>query len=113
LTPASKETRGTDVILHINKDSEEFLDEWRLKGILEKYCKFLPVGIKFGTKDESVEDGVDKDNKPKYKTITKDRIINNTNPIWAKAPSELKDEDYLNFYKELYPFTEDPLFWII
>ncbi|MBS1486168.1 MAG: molecular chaperone HtpG [Bacteroidetes bacterium] len=112
LTEAKKETRGTDVILHINKDSEEFLDEWRIKGILEKYCKFLPVEIKFGTKDESVEDGVDKDNKPKYKTVTQDRIINNTNPIWAKAPSELKDEDYLKFYKELYPFTEDPLFWI-
>ncbi|MBS1952063.1 MAG: Chaperone protein HtpG [Cytophagales bacterium] len=112
LTEAKKETRGTDVILHINKDSEEFLDEWRIKGILEKYCKFLPVEIKFGTKDESVEDGVDKDNKPTYKTITKDRIINNPNPIWAKAPSELKDEDYLAFYKELYPFTEDPLFWI-
>src|SRR5260221_1960877 len=112
LTPAEKKTRGTDVILHINSDSEEFLDEWRLKGILEKYCKFLPVEIKFGTKDESVEDGVDKDSKPKYKTVTKDRIINNTSPVWTKAPSELKDEDYLKFYKELYPFTEDPLFWI-
>jgi molecular chaperone HtpG len=112
LTEAKKDQRGTDVILHINKDSEEFLDEWRLKGILEKYCKFLPVEIKFGTKEDSVEDGVDKDNKPKYKTVTSDRIINNTNPIWTKAPSELKDEDYLKFYKELYPFTEDPLFWI-
>ncbi len=112
LSPDKKDARGTDVILHINKDSEEFLDEYRLKGILEKYCKFLPVEIKFGTKDESVEDGVDKDDKPKYKTITTDRIINNTSPIWAKAPLELKDEDYLKFYKELYPFTEDPLFWI-
>ncbi len=112
LTEAKKDQRGTDVILHINKDSEEFLDEYRIKGILEKYCKFLPVEIKFGTKEDSVEDGVDKDNKPKYKTVTSDRIINNTNPIWAKAPSELKDEDYLKFYKELYPFTEDPLFWI-
>jgi molecular chaperone HtpG len=112
LTEATKEQRGTDVILHINKDSEEFLDEYRLKGILEKYCKFLPVEIKFGTKEDSVEDGVDKDNKPKYKTVTSDRIINNTNPIWAKAPSELKDEDYIKFYKELYPFSEDPLFWI-
>jgi len=112
LSAAEKETRGTDVILHVNADSEEFLDEFRLKGILEKYCKFLPVEIKFGTKDESVEDGVDKDNKPKYKTVTTDRIINNTSPIWTKAPLELKDEDYLAFYKELYPFTEDPLFWI-
>jgi len=112
LTAANKESRGTDVVLHINADSEEFLDEFRLKGILEKYCKFLPVEIKFGTKDESVEDGVDKDDKPKYKTVTSDRIINNTAPIWTKAPLELKDEDYLNFYKELYPFSEDPLFWI-
>lgn len=112
LSPDEKTTRGTDVILHINEDSEEFLDEFRLKGILEKYCKFLPVEIKFGTKDDSVEDGVDKDNKPKYKTVTSDRIINNTSPIWAKAPKDLKDEDYLAFYKELYPFTEDPLFWI-
>lgn len=112
LKPARREVRGTDVILHINKDSEEFLDEWRIKGILEKYCKFLPVEIKFGTKDESVEDGTDKDGKPKYKTVTKDRIINNPSPLWAKTPTELKDEDYLKFYKELYPFSEDPLFWI-
>jgi len=112
LSEATKENRGTDVILHVNADSEEFLDEFRLKGILDKYCKFLPVEIKFGTKEDSVEDGVDKDNKPKYKTVTSDRIINNTAPIWTKAPLELKDEDYLAFYKELYPFTEDPLFWI-
>jgi len=112
LTPAKKESRGTDVILHINKDSEEFLDEIRLKGILDKYCKFLPVEIKFGTTEERVEDGVDKDNKPKYKSITKDRIINNPSPLWAKSPNDLKDEDYLAFYKELYPFAEPPLFWI-
>ena len=112
IAPAKKETRGTDVILHINKESEEFLDEWRLKGILEKYCKFLPVEIKFGTKDESVEDGVDKDGKPKYKTEKVDRIINNPAPLWTKSPNELKDEDYLKFYKELYPYAEDPLFWI-
>lgn len=112
IAPASRATRGTDVILHINKDSEEFLDEWRIKGILEKYCKFLPVEIKFGTKEESVEDGVDKDGKPKYKTVTKDRIINNPSPLWTKSPADLKDDDYLKFYKELYPFAEDPLFWI-
>jgi molecular chaperone HtpG len=112
LKTAVRAQRGTDVILHVNKDSEEFLDEWRLKGILEKYCKFLPVEIKFGTREESVDDGTDKDGKPKYKTVTKDRIINNPNPLWTKAPGELKDEDYLKFYKELYPFGEDPLFWI-
>lgn len=112
LTAAKKESRGTDVILHINKDSEEFLDEFRIKGILDKYCKFLPVEIKFGTTEERVEDGVDKDNKPKYKSVTKDRIINNPSPLWAKSPNDLKDEDYLAFYKELYPFAEPPLFWI-
>jgi molecular chaperone HtpG len=112
LSPAKKADRGTDVILHINSDSEEFLDEWRLKGILEKYCKFLPVEIQFGQEDTSVEDGVDTEGKPKYKTVKKARIINNPAPLWAKSPSELKDEDYLKFYKELYPFTEDPLFWI-
>jgi molecular chaperone HtpG len=112
LSAATKETRGTDVILHINSDSEEFLDEWRIKGILEKYCKFLPVEIKFGTKEESVEDGVDTEGKPKYKTVTIDRIINNPSPLWTKSPSDLKDEDYIKFYKELYPFSEDPLFWI-
>jgi molecular chaperone HtpG len=112
LAPAERAERGTDVILHVNSDSEEFLDEWRLKGILEKYCKFLPVPIKFGTKDEQEEDGVDAEGKPKFKTVKVDRIINNTTPIWVKSPSELKDEDYLSFYKELYPFSEDPLFWI-
>ncbi len=112
ISPAKKKTRGTEVILHINKESEEFLDEWRLKGILEKYCKFLPVEIKFGTKEESVEDGVDKEGKPKFKTVKADRIINNPAPLWTKSPNDLKDEDYLKFYKELYPYAEDPLFWI-
>jgi molecular chaperone HtpG len=112
LKAASKPERGTDVILHINKDSEEFLDEWRIKGILEKYCKFLPVEIKFGTTTEQVEDGVDAEGKPKFKSEQKDRIINNPSPLWTKSPSDLKDEDYLKFYKELYPFSEDPLFWI-
>ncbi len=112
LSPATKATRGTDVILHINEDSQEFLDEWKLKGILEKYCKFLPVEIKFGTKEEQVEDGVDSEGKTKYKSVTVDRIINNPSPLWTKSPAELKDEDYLSFYKELYPFSEDPLFWI-
>jgi molecular chaperone HtpG len=112
LSVVTKATRGTDVILYINKDSEEFLDEWKLKGILEKYCKFLPVEIKFGTTTENVEDGVDAEGKPKNTSVTSDRIINNTAPLWTKSPSDLKDEDYLKFYKELYPFAEDPLFWI-
>lgn len=109
---AKKKDRGTDVILHIADDSEEFLDEWRLKGILDKYCKFLPVPIKFGKETEQVEDGKDKEGKPKYKSVEKDRIINETEPLWTKAPADLKDEDYLKFYKDLYPMSEDPLFWI-
>ena len=107
-----KKERGTDIVLHITEDSEEFLEESRIQGILDKYAKFLPVPIKFGQKEESVEDGKDKDDKPKYKTIKKDNIVNSTNPIWTKSPNDLKDEDYLKFYKELYPFAEDPLFWI-
>src|SRR5688500_3302342 len=105
ISPTTKKQRGTDVILHINKDSEEFLDEWRLKGILEKYCKFLPVEIKFGSEEKHVEDGVDEKGEPKYKTEKADRIINNPAPLWTKSPNELKDEDYLSFYKELYPMT--------
>nr|WP_155211043.1 molecular chaperone HtpG [Fulvivirga aurantia] len=110
--PAEKEDRGTDIILHIADDSEEFLDEWRLKGILDKYCKFLPVPIKFGKETEQVEDGKDEEGKPKYKSVEKDRIINDTDPLWTKTPADLTDEDYLKFYKELYPMSEDPLFWI-
>ncbi|MEO9805622.1 MAG: molecular chaperone HtpG [Reichenbachiella sp.] len=108
----SKKERGTDIILHINEESEEFLNQARLQGILTKYCKFLPIEIKFGQKDESIPDGEDKDGKPQYKTVKKDNIINNPSPLWTKSPSELKDEDYLAFYKELYPMSEEPLFWI-
>jgi molecular chaperone HtpG len=107
-----KKTRGTDIILHINEDSEEFLDKWKLQGILDKYAKFLPVPIKFGTKSESVEDGVDDKGDKKWKSVEVDNIINTTSPIWTKSPSDLKDEDYLAFYKSLYPMGEDPLFWI-
>jgi molecular chaperone HtpG len=112
LTDGNRTERGTDVILYINSDSEEFLEEHRISSILDKYAKFLPVPVQFGTKEESVEDGTDEEGKTKYKTVTVDNIINNTSPIWTKAPSDLKDEDYLDFYRELYPFSEEPLFWI-
>lgn len=112
ITEGTKTTRGTDIILHVNKDSEEFLAESKLQEILDKYAKFLPVPIKFGTKTESVEDGVDEEGKAKYNDVEVDNIINTTNPIWTKAPADLSDEDYLNFYRELYPFSEEPLFWI-
>jgi len=104
--------RGTEITLHVNTEGEEFLSKHRLQEILDKYCKFLPVPIKFGTKTEEVEDGVDEKGEPKYTSVEVDNIINDTNPIWTKAPSELKDEDYLAFYRELYPFSEPPLFWI-
>ena len=112
LSEGSLQERGTEITLHINAESEEFLDKNRLQTILDKYCKFLPVPIKFGTKTETEDDGTDEEGKPKYKTVEVDNIINETNPIWTKSPNELKDEDYLDFYKQLYPFSEDPLFWI-
>jgi molecular chaperone HtpG len=112
LSEGNRTTRGTDIILYINSDSEEFLEKHRLQEILNKYCSFLPVPIKFGTKTESVEDGEDEKGEPQYKSVEVDNIINNTHPIWTKPPTELKDEDYLDFYKELYPFSDDPLFWI-
>src|SRR6201994_2474512 len=106
------EERGTEITLHINEEGQEFLSKYRLQEILDKYCKFLPVPIKFGTKTEEEEDGVDEEGKPKYTSVEVDNIINDTNPIWTKSPNELKDEDYLEFYKQLYPFSEEPLFWI-
>jgi len=112
ITEGSRTERGTDVTLYINDDSEEFLQEHRISEILNKYAKFLPVPVQFGTKNESEPDGEDENGKPKYKTVEVDNIINNTNPIWTKAPADLKDEDYLDFYRELYPLSEEPLFWI-
>jgi molecular chaperone HtpG len=112
INEGSRTKRGTDVILYINADSEEFLNKHKLESILEKYCKFLPVPIKFGTTTKQEPNGEDEEGKPKYKSVEVDNIINDTNPIWTKAPSDLKDEDYLEFYRKLYPFAEDPLFWI-
>jgi len=113
ITEGNRTTRGTDIILHINADSEEFLDQGKLQEILEKYGKFLPVSIRFGTRTTSEPDGEDEEGKPKYKSVEVDNIINNTQPAWTKTPSELKDEDYLAFYRELYPYSlDEPLFWI-
>ncbi len=98
-----KTSRGTDIVLHIAEDSEEFLEEYRIEQLLTKYCKFLPVEIKFGTRKEGEKD----------KEVEVDNIINNPSPAWTKKPSELKDEDYKSFYRELYPMNfEDPLFHI-
>jgi len=100
---ATKATRGTDIVLHIADDSEEFLEDTRINTLLTKYCKFLPVEIKFGTRKEGEKD----------KEVDVDNIINNPSPAWTKKPSDLKEEDYTNFYRELYPMNfEDPLFHI-
>ncbi len=112
ITAGTRTTRGSDIILHINAESEEFLSKQKIEEILDKYGKFLPVPIKFGTKTEQEPDGEDEEGKPKTKSVEVDNIINTTNPIWTKAPADLSDQDYLDFYKQLYPFSEDPLFWI-
>lgn len=105
LKETKKDEVGTDVVMHINKESEEFLDENKLKGILEKYCRFLPVPIIFGKK-KTWKDG-------KEVETDEDNQINDTNPAWTRKPSELTDEDYKKFYRELYPLTMDePLFYI-
>jgi molecular chaperone HtpG len=112
ITEGTRTTRGTDIILHINTESEEFLNKSKIAEILDKYGKFLPVPIKFGTKTEQIADGEDEEGKPKTASVEVDNIINTTAPIWTKAPADLSDQDYLDFYKQLYPFSEDPLFWI-
>jgi molecular chaperone HtpG len=108
IEPSSKATRGTDIILHIADDSLEFLEENRIRSILNKYCKFLPVEIKFGEIEETEKDAEGKEIK-----VKKDDIINNPHPAWTKKPADLTDEDYKAFYRELYPHVfEEPLFWI-
>jgi molecular chaperone HtpG len=102
-----KAERGTDIVLHIAEDSEEFLEEYRIQQLLDKYCKFLPVEIKFGTKK------ISSPSSEKEGDEEIDNIINNPSPAWTKKPSELKDEDYKKFYRELYPMNfEEPLFHI-
>ncbi|WP_410478421.1 molecular chaperone HtpG [Pedobacter nyackensis] len=112
ITAGNRTTRGTQIILHVNAESEEFLSKHKLEEILDKYGKFLPVPIKFGTKTVQEPDGEDEEGKAKTKSVEVDNIINTTNPIWTKAPADLSDADYLDFYKQLYPFSEEPLFWI-
>jgi len=99
-----KTDRGTDIVLHIDDDCKEFLNENKVEELLKKYCHFLPVSIAFGKKKEW-KDG-------KQVEMDEDNIINDTNPLWCCKPIDLKDEDYKKFYKELYPMSEDPLFWI-
>jgi molecular chaperone HtpG len=110
----TKTSRGTDIVLHIAEDSLEFLENFKIEGLLKKYCKFLPIEIVFGTKKSWVPSG-EKDEKgeDKEKEIEVENIINNPNPAWIRKPIDLKDEDYKAFYRELYPMQfEDPLFHI-
>jgi len=102
LYEVEKKERGTKIILHINEESKEFLEAYKIKEVLNKFCKFLPIAIYFKDANEEVKEG----------EIVEEKSINNTNPIWVKKPSELTKEEYENFYKELYPFNETPLFWI-
>ncbi|MBQ0141783.1 MAG: molecular chaperone HtpG [Prevotellaceae bacterium] len=105
-----KAERGTDIIMYLDDDCKEFLDEYKLKELLNKYCHFLPTPIAFGRKKEWK---TDKDGKNgKYVETDEYNIINDTTPIWTKKPSELKDEDYTKFYQDLYPMSNEPLFWI-
>ena len=104
LEPAERAERGTDIILHISEDCKEFLDKNKIGELLNKYCKFMAVPIAFG-KETEWKDG-------KQVDTDKDNVINSVEPLWTKTPSGLKDEDYKNFYRTLYPMSDEPLFWI-
>jgi len=115
ISESDKKDRGTEVVLHIDKENADFLEDYKIRELLNKYCKFLPVPIQFGTKkeEETIEGETDKDGNPKTKTVEKPWIINNTNPLWKKTPADLKDEEYKDFYRELYPYNfDEPLFHI-
>ena len=104
MTETKKDDRGTDIILYIDDDNKDFLEKDKITSLLEKYCLYLPIPIAFGKKQEW-KDG-------KYVDTDEDNIVNNTQPAWVRKPSELKDEDYKAFYRELYPMADEPLFWI-
>jgi molecular chaperone HtpG len=111
LVPADKTTRGTEIILHVAEDSLEFLEDSKISGLLNKYNKFMPIPIKFGSRTETLPKPEDAPEDYVNETVEVDNIINNPNPAWTKQPSELSDEDYKNFYRELYPMQfEEPLF---
>ena len=116
LKQGKKETRGTDIILHIAEDSTEFLEEHRISSLLEKYCKFMPIAIKFGTKtiyEDNKEGKKDKDGNVEQVKKEVDNIVNNSSPAWTKTPSSLEEKDYKDFYRELYPMNfEESLFHI-
>ena len=104
LEPAEKAERGTDIVLHIDEENKDFLEKARVETLLNKYCRFLPVPVVFGKKTEW-KDGTQVE-------TAEDNVVNDTTPLWTKTPSTLTDEDYRNFYRELYPMQDEPLFWI-
>ncbi len=113
ITPIEPRDRGTTVVLYIDEENKEFLEEYRIHELLNKYCKFLPVPIVFGTitEEEVIEGETDEEGNPKTKTVEKPRIINNIHPLWRKTPTEATEEDYKTFYRELYPMSfDEPLF---
>ncbi|MBQ5407436.1 MAG: ATP-binding protein, partial [Prevotella sp.] len=103
---AEKEDRGSDIILYLDDDCKEFLEKQKIQELLNKYCKFMAVPIAFGKKQEWSSD------EKKMVDTAEDNIINNVEPLWTKAPSALKDEDYKSFYRTLYPMSDEPMFWI-
>ncbi|MFD2697599.1 molecular chaperone HtpG [Mesonia sediminis] len=113
LEETTKENRGTEIILHLNEEEKEFLEEQRIENLLTKYNKFMPVPIKFGTKEKTLPKAEDAPEDEEAKTVTVDNIINNPDPAWTKQPTDLEEEDYKSFYRELYPMQfEEPLFHI-
>lgn len=105
-----KADRGTDIILHINEENRDFLEKFKIDGLLEKYCRYLPVEIRFGTKTEYFDTGEGDDKKEESREVP--NIINETRPVWKKQPADLKDEDYQAFYRQMYPMAPEPMFWI-
>ncbi|EJF54090.1 molecular chaperone of HSP90 family [Saprospira grandis DSM 2844] len=113
LEDIEKTDRGTEVILYLNDEDDEFAQDARIQGLLDKYCKFLPIEIQFGSREEQIElPKENEEDEPTYETKTVPNIINNPRPAWKKQPNELSEEEYKAFYNELYPTSEPPLFWV-
>ncbi len=115
ISEIDKKDRGTEIVLHVSKDSKEYLEDARINTVLNKYCKFLPINVIYGEKSEFIEDPKgEKDEEGNVKKVEKKvpNVLNNTAPAWIKKPADLKAEDYKGFYNELYPFSEDPMFHI-
>ena len=106
ISDAERDSRGTDIVLHISEDCKEFLEKSKIESLLNKYCKFMSIPVAFGKKQEWSSE------KKEMVDTDKDNLINDVEPLWTKAPSSLKDEDYKSFYRTLYPMQDEPLFWI-